>query len=217
MHVLVQQRALQVDLLAEFLGTGRNHVYELAAELRGAKLVHPLRSLGTGPAWVVPTRAAVTGFFGQRRPDWQPSLLWSVRGRAIARARIALDARAPQAWESERELSYRTDHAGRYPYDGRILRTAGAEAVRVDTRPVVTSTDLAQDLTRAAARASEDGCEAVRYLRTEPTSPTVVRTALNAAHLPTGLTVEVLEFGDLEQPRVLARIGIGAARLGVVA
>ncbi|MFI6363178.1 hypothetical protein ACIBG0_10560 [Nocardia sp. NPDC050630] len=193
---LVQQRAMQVDVLAEFLGTGRNHVYELAANFRTAGLVHPLRRIGAGPKWIVPTRRAVTWFFGHSRPDWQPSPLWSIRGRAVARTRIALGATAREEWESERELSYRAHHPRRYPYDGQVLRTDGVnEAVLVITTADTSAADLVQQATRAGQRAVDDRCARLLIVHTEPAGAALVRAAVTSAPLSVtlGVTTVTLE------------------------
>ncbi|MGW0248959.1 hypothetical protein ACWDYH_20225 [Nocardia goodfellowii] len=216
---LVQQRAMQVDVLAEFLGTGRNHVYELVSELRAGGLVHPLERVGSGPKWVVPTRRAISWYFGQSRPDWQPSPLWSARGRDIARARIALGATAVQAWESERELSYRTHHPTRYPYDGRLVRTDSAPAaVMVIARTEFGPADLARLVSRAGQRADTDGCTALLLVHSNADSTTVVRTAAEKASLPPTLAVGATTLDALTRDgRASIERARAGQRLGLVA
>lgn len=204
MDGLVQQRAMQVDVLAEFLGTGRNHVYELAATLQDAGLVHPLRRVSAGAKWIVPTRRAVTGYFGYSLPDWKPSRLWSVRGRAIARTRIALGAIAFDGWESERELRYRphsdTVHRGAYyPYDGRLPRTGadgGPWAVKVDVTNYPTDASrLVHRIYQAAERGAHDGCTRLLYIYGGAlTRDTVCRAADAVA---SDLEFEAVSLGDL--------------------
>ncbi|WP_135234734.1 hypothetical protein [Nocardia sp. CS682] len=198
MYALVQQRAIQVDLLAEFLGTGRNHVYELREHLEAAGLVHPLMRVGPGPKWVVPTRPAVTRFFGTSRPDWRPSPLWSVRGRAITRTRIALGATAFDAWESERELSYRAHHPRRYPYDGRTVRTdAVSRAVLVLGHRDTSGADLVHQVSRAGRFAAEDGCTELLLVHHQPADLPAVRTACDKAALPVSLAVSAVTLTAL--------------------
>ncbi|MFI6364472.1 hypothetical protein ACIBG0_17165 [Nocardia sp. NPDC050630] len=205
---LVQQRAMQVDVLAEFLGTGRNHAYELAKALHQAGLVHPLLRVGAGPKWIVPTRRAVTGYFGYSLPDWKPSRLWSARGRAIARTRIALRTTTFHGWESERELRYRphTDTAQRgayYPYDGRTMRIGhdgGPCAVKVDiTHYGLDSSRLAHRIYHAAERGAHDGCTRLLYVYGGAlTRDTVYRAAATVA---SDLEFEVIGLDDLLHDR----------------
>lgn len=202
---LVQQRAMQVDVLAEFLGTGRNHAYELAKTLQQAGLVQPLLRVGAGPKWVVPTRRAVTGYFGYSLPDWKPSRLWSSRGRAIARTRIALRTTVFDGWESERELRYRpTAHRGAYyPYDGRTVRTSdngGPCAVKVDvTNYGLDASRLVHRIYHAAERGAHDGCTRLLFVYGGAlTRDTVCRAADAVA---SDLEFEVVSLGDLLQGR----------------
>ncbi|KIA62097.1 hypothetical protein FG87_27150 [Nocardia vulneris] len=198
----MQQRAIQTDLLAQLLGTGVNHLYELRADLESAGLVHPLTRVGPGPKWIVPTRTAVTRFFGTSRPDWRPSPLWSVRGRAITRTRLALGASAFDAWESERELSYRNSNHGRYPYDGRTtgLHTPSRAVLVLGSRDTAAA-DLSYRVTRAARTAAEDGCTELllvhRLTHQAPADETAVRTALTHAPLPVSLTVTAVTLAEL--------------------
>ncbi|MFD6159185.1 hypothetical protein ACFWF7_08480 [Nocardia sp. NPDC060256] len=198
MYALVQQRAIQVDILAELLGTGRNHVYELRDELESAGLVHPLVRVGPGPKWIVPTRTAVTRFFGTARPDWRPSPLWSVRGRAITRTRIALEATTFDAWESERELSYRAHHPRRYPYDGRTVRTdTVSRAVLVLGHRDTSGADLVHQIHRAGQFADEDGCTELLLVHHQPADLPAVRTACDKASLPVPLAVSAVTLTAL--------------------
>ncbi|KAA8889887.1 hypothetical protein F3087_00730 [Nocardia colli] len=202
MYALVQHRAIQVDLLAQLLNTGANHVYELRADLESAGLVHTLMRVGPGPKWIVPTRTAVTQFFGTSRPDWRPSPLWSVRGRAITRARLALGATAFDAWESERELAYRAQYPHRYPYDGRTTTTGGvSRAVLVLGARDTAVADLADVITRAGRTAADDGCSGLlvvhRLTHHAPADETAVHTAVTRAPLPVSLTVTIATLADL--------------------
>ncbi|MEU7140748.1 hypothetical protein ABZ942_14950 [Nocardia sp. NPDC046473] len=212
MYGLVQQRAMQIDVLSQFLGTGRNHVYELLSDLQKAGLVHPLRRIAAGPKWAVPTRTAVTRFFGASRPDWRPSPLWSIRGRAIARTRIALGATAFDAWESERELSYRANYPRRYPYDGRVLRTdAVSRAVLVLGHRDTSGPDLARQVTRAGRRAVEDGCTELLLVHHAPADAPPVRTACDNAPLPItlALTIATLTALTWDGPTAIRTIHAG--------
>ena len=174
---LVQQRAMPIDVFAEFLGCGSNRAYETAAALRGHGLARELTALGTGPKWVVPTRHAVTRYFGRSLPEWTPSPLWSVRGRAAAHARVILGATESGAWISERELALDCTERGAYPYDGQMVRTSNSFAlrtsrdvaspvwaVRTDVARVSNSRQLVASLRTAVAQAENDGCTVVLWV-----------------------------------------------------
>lgn len=209
---LVQQRAMQVDVLAEFLGTGRNHAYETAAALREAGMVHPPQKIGAGSSWIVPTRRAVTRHYGRPCSDWTPSRLWSIRGRAAARARIGLGATGWADWESERELRYNSAFPGAYPLDGIMRRTNGDDlAVRVLTRSDATVADLVHTLTRATDRAAHEQCTALLVVHSHPTGVAMVRTALASASLPValGVTATSLEALFRDQQATLRHNGAG--------
>ncbi|MGW6701775.1 hypothetical protein [Nocardia sp. NPDC055049] len=187
---LVQHRAMPLDVLADFLGGGLSHAYETAAALRAAGLTHELSQLTSGPKWVIPTRRAVTRHFGLSLPEWTPSPLWSVRGRAAAETRIALGATGWRDWTGERELSLARGERGSYPYDARMLATsnpfalhAGADfaepvwAVKVDVTRDHTARPLAELLERLVAQAEADGCNTVMWVCTGARRPETVRTA----------------------------------------
>ncbi|WP_063005246.1 hypothetical protein [Nocardia salmonicida] len=188
--VLVQQRAMPVDLLSSFLGCGLSHAYETAAALRRHGLTRELTALGSGPKWVIPTRPAVTRYFGRSLPEWTPSFLWSVRGRAAAETRMTLGAVAADDWTSERELLVSSNLQGTYPYDARMLATpnpfalhAGADfaepvwAVKVDVTRDHTAGPLAEMLERLVVQAEADGCNTVLWICAGARRPETVRTA----------------------------------------
>ncbi|WP_435593342.1 hypothetical protein [Nocardia sp. bgisy118] len=189
---LVQQRAMQFDILGEFLNLGRSRTYEIVADLREACLVGESFSLGSGANWVVPTRRGVTRYFGRSLPDWTPSPLWSIRGRAAAKARVMLGAVAVEDWSSERELLLEHNWRGAYPYDGRMVRTANrfalhaaadwlvpVWAVKVDITRSPNPEQLMTALERAAAQAESDGCNTLLWMCAGAHHPDTVHTAAN--------------------------------------
>ncbi|WP_433624150.1 hypothetical protein [Nocardia sp. CA-120079] len=205
-YALVQHRAMQPDVLADFLGTGRNHVYEMLTRLHNGGMVHPLTKISAGPKWIVPTRKAVAQVFGHSMPDWQPSRLWSARGRAIAQVRIALGATGWSDWESERELHYDNDHRGTYPYDGRLILGGALVAVKVDTSNYTPPSKLAEILVRTIRAAADPG-SGLLYVCAGDTKPeTVVRTVDELTRrgvLDNGaLKVAAVDFDDLTDPAI---------------
>ncbi|MFF2087447.1 hypothetical protein ACFVVM_27045 [Nocardia sp. NPDC058176] len=205
---IVQHRAMPIDVLADFLGCGSSHVYETAAALRRLGLARELTQLTAGPKWVVPTRSAVTRYFGQSLPDWTPSSLWSIRGRAAAEARVLLGATDFDAWTGERELSLERTDRGPYPYDGLMVRTSNpfalrtargtaspVWAVRTDIARTSNPRQLAQALTRTVGQAEQDGCTSVLWVCTGAHRPeTVYRTA---EHIRSDLTLTATTPGEL--------------------
>ncbi len=187
---LVQQRAMQFDTLGAFLGLSRSRTYAVVAELRTAGLVGDPMCLGGGANWIVPTRRGVTRYFGRSLPEWTPSPLWSVRGRAAAETRVTLGAVTADDWTSERELLISSNVQGAYPYDARMLATsnpfalhAGADfvepvwAVKVDVTRDHTARPLAELLERLVAQAEADGCNTVLWVCAGARRPETVRTA----------------------------------------
>lgn len=199
---LVQQRAMQVDVLAEFLGIGTSHVYELIARLTDAEMLHPLMAVGAGPKWVVPTRAAGARVLGYRPKGWKPSRLWSIHGRAAAQARIALGATAFDAWESERQLRTRNSYRGAYPYDGRVAaRDNLSQAVKVLVAPHPTRAQLMRTITTAGVQAHRDQCAHLLIVCAGPDVDATTRAARdsrrdNLSHLP-DLHITVKALADL--------------------
>ncbi|WP_063049946.1 hypothetical protein [Nocardia arthritidis] len=205
-YALVQHRAMQPDVLAEFLGTGRNHVYEMLTRLRAGGMVHPLTKVHTGPKWIVPTRAAVARVFGHPMPDWQPSRLWSARGRAVAKVRIALGATGFYDWRSERELRYDTEYRGAFPYDGQLILGGATVAVKVDVGNSTTPSKLAETLVRTI-RTATDLCDGLLYVCTGDAEPdTVLRTidelTRNGVLDSGALTVAAVDYDDLTDPDI---------------
>lgn len=208
LECLVQQRAMQLDVLREFLGVTRCHTYATVAELRERGLIRPLVQVAGGPKWVVPTRLAAARHFGRPVRDWTPSPLWSRHGRAAAVARLALGAIDPQDWMSERELGVEQHRRGAYPYDGRMVRTsnsyalhAGAHeanpvwAVKVDTAWPVNPRQLVAFIEGAVAQASADGCNVVVWLCTRAHRPAAVRTA--AVNIQSDLAFAAADFAEV--------------------
>ncbi|MFD0365631.1 hypothetical protein ACFQZZ_29700 [Nocardia sp. GCM10030253] len=205
-YALVQHRAMQPDVLADFLGTGRNHVYEMVAKLRDSGMVHPLTKVSSGPKWIVPTRKAVAQVFGHRMPDWAPSRLWSARGRAIAQVRIALGATGYYDWESERELRYTNGFRGTFPYDGRLTLGGALVAVKVDGGSDAAPSKLAETLARTIRAAADPG-DGLLYVCAGTTEPATVRTTVDALTrhgiIDTSATrVAAVDFDDLTDPAI---------------
>ncbi|WP_435590782.1 hypothetical protein [Nocardia sp. bgisy118] len=184
-EALVEMHAMQIDVLARFLDTGRNHTYVLVAELERAKLVRPLQQVQPGAKWVVPTRDTAARYLGWRPKDWTPPLMYANHYRAVAQARIMLVGPDPSRWISERRLRHDAEQAvrdgvvstGRAPssdrphvHDGRFLRHTrdGRQwwAVEVElTRKTREAMDLAlRGAIRAARDAEPDPCLGVLYL-----------------------------------------------------
>ncbi|WP_068058162.1 hypothetical protein [Nocardia xishanensis] len=182
---LVEMHGMQIDVLAHFLDTGRNHTYVLVAELERAKLVRPLQQVQPGAKWVVPTRDTAARYLGWRPKDWTPPLMYANHYRAVAQARIMLVGSDPARWISERRLRHDAEQAvrdgvvstGRAPlagrphvHDGRFLRHTrdGRQwwAVEVElTRKTREAMDLAlRGAIRAARDAEPDPCLGVLYL-----------------------------------------------------
>ncbi|MGW4720885.1 hypothetical protein [Nocardia sp. NPDC004260] len=202
MAAIVQHRAMQTDTLATFLGTGRNHVYELATALAAEGMVRPLMKVGAGPRWIVPTPAGLGWYFGRRVHDWQPSLLWSVHARAVIQTRIALGARAYDDWRSERDLHYDSGYRGRYPYDAQWDHPAATGAVKVDTAAyLLTPSKLGEAVARVIGRARTDWCEGVLWVCNGAPPAASVRTTLDQrAHHDDALAVAVVDFAELINP-----------------
>ncbi|MFC8386743.1 hypothetical protein [Nocardia sp. NPDC057272] len=198
---LVQQRAMPVDVLADFLGCGLSHAYETAAALRGHGMARELTALGSGPKWVIPTRQAVTRYFGRSLPEWTPSPLWSVRGRAAAQARVILGATGFDDWTGERELSLERTERGTYPYDGLMVHTSNpfalrtargvaspVWAVRTDVARTSNPRQLVASLRTAVAQAENDGCTVVLWVCTGAHRPETVYAAAKTIHSDLALT-----------------------------
>ncbi|WP_431963273.1 hypothetical protein [Nocardia sp. bgisy134] len=182
---LVEMHAMQIDVLAHFLGMGRNHTYMLVAELERVKLVRPLQQVQPGAKWVVPTRDTAARYLGWRPKDWTPPLMYANHYRAVAQARIMLVGSDPARWVSERRLRHEAEQMGRdgvvstgraprsdrpHVHDGRFLRQtrAGREwwAVEVElTRKTREAMDVAlRGAIRAARDAEPEPCVGVLYL-----------------------------------------------------
>ncbi|WP_280238676.1 hypothetical protein [Nocardia abscessus] len=200
---------MQTDTLATFLGTGRNHVYELAADLAEVGMVRPeLMEVGAGPRWIVPTPAGLGWYFGRRMPDWQPSRLWSIHARTVVRTRIALGARSYDDWRSERDMHYDNEYRGRFPYDAQWNHPDARVAVKVDTAAyLLTPSKLTDTLARVIGRARIDWCEGLLWVCNGATPAAAVRTTVGALTErglidPSALAVAVVEFADLTNPAV---------------
>ncbi|MEV6388535.1 hypothetical protein [Nocardia xishanensis] len=205
-YALVQHRAMQPDVLAEFLGTGRNHVYEMLTRLRAGGMVHPLQKVSTGPKWIVPTRAAVARVFGHPMPDWQPSRLWCARGRAIAKARIALGATGFYAWHSDRELRYENEYRGAYPYDGGLTLGGALVAVKVDVSNYTPPSKLAETLVRTIRTAADMG-SGLLYVCAGDTEPETALRTIDALTRQgvldiSAFKVAAVDFDDLTDPDI---------------
>ncbi|MGW3278011.1 hypothetical protein [Nocardia rhamnosiphila] len=216
---LVQHRAMQTDTLAEFLDTGRNHVYELLTELRDLDMIEPdlLRLAAPGGKWIVPNQRALNWYFGRRIRRWTPSLLWSVHGRAVNRTRIALRARDLDSWTSEREFTlggcapdFPGDAEWNTPHGDRIL-------VKVDTvgHPIPVS-KLAETLQRIVHRTRIDWCTGILWVCAGRTTADTVRTAAagladRSSALTDELTIAVHDYADLTNPSTPDRAPWGVA------
>ncbi|WP_328435517.1 hypothetical protein [Nocardia puris] len=182
---LVEMHGMQLDVLAHFLGTARNHTYVLVAELERARLVRPLEQVQPGAKWVVPTRDTAARYLGWRPKDWTPPLMYANHYRSVAQARIMLVGADPQRWISERRLRHDAELAvrdgqvstGRAPaadrphvHDGRFLRHTreGRQwwALEVElTRKGGEAMDVAlRGAIRAARDAEPDPCVGLLYL-----------------------------------------------------
>lgn len=176
---LVQHRGMQIDTLAGFLGIGRNHVYGLVAELTEQGLVHPLREIGVGAKWIIPTPTGHRWYGPHRVPDPHTPLLWSIRARAVAQTRIALGARDYEQWRSDLDLCTDKSYRGRYPYDGQWNSPAALVAVKVDCVGYrLTPGKLAENLRRVTTRVRTDGCDGLLWVSHGVTPADLVRTAL---------------------------------------
>ncbi|MET7773000.1 hypothetical protein [Nocardia sp. NPDC005366] len=204
---IVQQRAIQADLLTALLGTTRTHASATLTRLRRADLVLPAKTVSSGLKWTVPTPKGVAEIYGRRLPDWTPSRAWCAYGRIATQIRIALGATDFDDWNSERDLRVlyrRGDDDGplrRYPYDGRLVRTGGHGrwAVKIDTLDANASpTDVVTSLTRAAQRAELDGCTRLLYVCTGLHTPVAIRTAARA--VPSDLMLDAVQLEDLTDP-----------------
>ncbi|MET7773771.1 hypothetical protein [Nocardia sp. NPDC005366] len=199
---IVPHRGMQVDTLALFLGTNRSHSYEVAAELLALGLVHPLREIGAGAKWILPTSLGVRWYLGRSGSTWRPSLLWSIRARAVVHTRIALGARDHDAWRTDHDLCIDNAHPGRYLYDGQWNTPDTFVAVKVDTAAYrLTPAKLTDTLRRLTTRVREDSCGGLLWVAHGATPADIVRTAL--AELPDhgqALTVAVVDYTDLTDP-----------------
>ncbi|MGY5209395.1 hypothetical protein [Nocardia gipuzkoensis] len=196
---------MQTDTLAAFLRTGRDHVYELAADLAAAGMVRPeLVKAGPGAKWIVPTPDALNWYFGRRLRDWQPTPLWSVHARAVVQTRITLGARDYDDWYSERDMHYDSGYRGRFPYDAQWNHPEARVAVKVDTAAYTfTPSILAETLVRTIDRARIDWCKGLLWVCHGATPAATVRTTLDQrAHHDDAPAVAVVEFADLTNPDV---------------
>lgn len=209
LSVLVQQRAMQVDTLAAFLGTGRNHVYELLTELRRLDLIEPgLVRVGGAPGggWIVPNQDASELYFGHRLRRWTPSRLWSVHGRAVNHVRLALGARDIGQWRPAHEIDL--DNPGtRYPGHGEwTTRRGNTVAVVVDTRRyTLTPSKLSETVHRTMHQVRTDWCTNLLWVCAGATTTAAVRTTIGAYQHQAGAhdgaqDVAVYDYTDLTDP-----------------
>ncbi|MFJ9365197.1 hypothetical protein ACIRRA_12355 [Nocardia sp. NPDC101769] len=111
--LLTQHGGMQLDLLGQFLGMGRPHVYVLVRQLREENLVRPLERVQVGEKWVVATPTTASRFLGWPVQNWRPTLGRVVHHRAVAQARLMLVGVDLEAWVSERELWHRAQRVSR--------------------------------------------------------------------------------------------------------
>ncbi len=162
---LTEMRAMQTDVLAEFLGVGVAQTYRLAGQLADANAAERLPSVRGEPTWIVPTRAAATWVLGWRPGEWRPRSNSAVHCRAVARTRVALGACATDQWVSDRVLRHELPGPGLYPYDGMLLRAAMTPvAVKVDTSARVTGAQLSRRLNLVVRQARQDECAEILYV-----------------------------------------------------
>ncbi|MET7773411.1 helix-turn-helix domain-containing protein [Nocardia sp. NPDC005366] len=207
LFAVVQHRAMQPDVLAKLLGTGRNHVYEMLSGLREGGMVEPLRKVGAGPKWIVPTRKAIRQMLGRPLPDWTPSRLWSVRARATALTRIALGATGMFEWESERELRYFEGYEGRFLFEGRAHLGDSLVAVRVDIGSSPTASNLTETVVRAVRTAPDFGSGLLWVCAGDTQPDAVLRTVDRLTRTgvldnDSALRIAAVDYDDLTDPNV---------------
>ncbi|MFJ9367477.1 hypothetical protein ACIRRA_24060 [Nocardia sp. NPDC101769] len=162
---LAEMRAMQTDVLADYLQIGRSEVYRLARRLLDADLIHPLMEMQAGTKWVVPKPGTSAWALGWRTADWRPSPMWAEHYRAVAQTRVALEACASQQWMSERIMRHEAPGRGPYPYDGRLMRPDWqCVAVKVDTTRYLTPEEFSHRLHAIRDQARRDQCAELLYV-----------------------------------------------------
>ncbi|MFF2087448.1 hypothetical protein ACFVVM_27050 [Nocardia sp. NPDC058176] len=213
-RLITEMYGLQLDILAEYLGSDIKGAYALAKQLCDGGLMLPtLIQVQPGEKWIVPTLDAASSFLGwEVRTAWRPPLKDAEHYRAVAMARALLVGMEPGTWISERQLRHdaemsatRTRGRARYIghiHDGRFLGVIegrrGWYAVEVElTAKSAANMDKALQGAIAAARNAEpEALAGVLYLCRGDDVLRVVQAAND--RLPAHFADAMIVAGDLD-------------------